>query len=99
MNKREHSDVRHKGEVVLDVENKSEKHHFPYHRHLKETVIEDDDSSDYELPHHMRHLLEEAIGLWALAREILGDRRHHKRHLIEGMIGANGLIRELDHRS
>jgi hypothetical protein len=99
VNRQEDFTISHNQPVVLDHEDKGDGHHKHLHRrHSRESVILDDGASEHEPPHHLRHLVEEAIGFWALAREVLGDRKHHKRHILEGIVGANGLIKELDRR-
>jgi hypothetical protein len=48
--------------------------------------------------HHKRHMVEEAAGLYALGRELLGDKKHHITHLVAEAVGATGLIKELRDR-
>ena len=51
-----------------------------------------------EPPHHTRHLLEEAAGLYSVGKELLGDKRHHVAHLIAEAMGAVGAIKDIQAR-
>ena len=51
-----------------------------------------------EPKHHTKYMLEEAAGLYALGRELLGDGRHHVTHLVAEAVGATGLIKDLRDR-
>lgn len=52
-----------------------------------------------EPKHHKKYVLEEAAGLYALGRELLGDKRHHVAHLVAEAVGATGLIKDLRDRA
>jgi hypothetical protein len=49
-------------------------------------------------PHHGRHLLEEALGLYGLTKEVMGDKRHHILHILEEVVGAIGVFKDLKKR-
>jgi hypothetical protein len=51
-----------------------------------------------EPPHHGRRLLEEAVGAFALGKDLLGDRQHHVAHLVAEALGATGLIKDIRDR-
>ena len=51
-----------------------------------------------EPPHHVRHLLEEAVGAYVLGKDLLGDRKHHVAHLVAEALGATGLNKDLRDR-
>ena len=48
--------------------------------------------------HHKRHVLEEAAGLYALGKELLGDNKHHVAHLVAEAVGATGLLKDVRDR-
>jgi hypothetical protein len=48
--------------------------------------------------HHTKYLLEEAAGLYAFGKELLGDRGHHVAHLVAEAVGATGLIKDVRDR-
>jgi hypothetical protein len=48
-----------------------------------------------EPKHHKKYMLEEAAGLYALGKELLGDRKHHVTHLVAEAVGATGLIKDI----
>ena len=49
--------------------------------------------------HHTRYLLEEAAGLYAVGKELLGDRKHHVAHLVAEAVGATGFIKDVRDRT
>jgi hypothetical protein len=51
-----------------------------------------------EPQHHTKYVLEEAAGLYAFGKELLGDRKHHVAHLVLEAIGATGLIKDVRDR-
>lgn len=68
--------------------------HHHEHRHSNSSSSGSNSHSSNP-PHHTRHLVEEIIGLYALGKELMGDKRHHIVHLVGEAIGATGLVEEL----
>jgi hypothetical protein len=60
-------------------------------RRSRSRSVEDRDDED---PHHGRHLLQEAVGAYALGRQAMGHKQHPIVKLVAEALGATGLYEE-----
>ncbi|EPS40994.1 hypothetical protein H072_5148 [Dactylellina haptotyla CBS 200.50] len=50
-----------------------------------------------EDPGRHRRMVEEMAGVYALGRELMGDKKHHIVHLVAEALGAVGALKEVQH--
>lgn len=60
-------------------------------RRSRSRSVEDTEDED---PHHGRHLLQEAVGAYALGRQVMGHRQHPIVKWVAEALGASGLYEE-----
>ncbi|KAK6525343.1 hypothetical protein TWF694_005483 [Orbilia ellipsospora] len=93
----EGSHHKHHSESTIEVEviesSESEDEHdrklidYPHHHSSHQHHHNKEDG-------HTRRMLEEIAGVYALGRELMGDKKHHITHLVAETIGALGAVKE-----